>query len=175
MAGTAAPLIGAGEATAGPILNALPMPIIAVDEAEAVVYINSAAEQFFDASARHMEGRPLAEIIPDDNPLFGLIGHVRTTGAAIVEYDMTVESRRLRPRMVTVQVAPMSDRPGHILAAFQEQSIARKIDHQLTHRGAARSISAMAAMLAHEVKNPLSGIRGAAQLLESDLAEDAGI
>jgi two-component system nitrogen regulation sensor histidine kinase GlnL len=85
---------------------------------------------------------------------------------------MTVESRRLRPRMVTVQVAPMSDRPGHILAAFQEQSIARKIDHQLTHRGAVRSISAMAAMLAHEVKNPLSGIRGAAQLLESDLAED---
>ena len=44
--------------------------------------------------------------------------------------------------------------------------MAHKMDRQLTHRNAARSVTAMAAMLAHEVKNPLSGIRGAAQLLE---------
>ena len=41
----------------------------------------------------------------------------------------------------------------------------------MTHRGAARSVTGLAAMLAHEIKNPLSGIRGAAQLLESS-AED---
>ena len=51
---------------------------------------------------------------------------------------------------------------------LQERSIADKIDRQLTHRNAARSVTAMAAMLAHEVKNPLSGIRGAAQLLEEN-------
>ena len=172
MAELAPPPISAVEATAGPILNALPMPVVAVDAEAVIVFVNSAAEQFFDASVSQMTGRRLDEFIPADNPLFDLIRHVATTGATIVEYEVAIESPRLRRRPVSVQVAPMADRPGHVLAALQEQSIARKIDHQLTHRGAARSISAMAAMLAHEVKNPLSGIRGAAQLLESDLAED---
>jgi two-component system nitrogen regulation sensor histidine kinase GlnL len=49
---------------------------------------------------------------------------------------------------------------------LQERTIADKMDRQLTHRSAARSVIALAAMLAHEIKNPLSGIRGAAQLLE---------
>jgi len=56
---------------------------------------------------------------------------------------------------------------------LQERTIADKMDRQLTHRGAARSVTALAAMLAHEIKNPLSGIRGAAQLLEQQAsAED---
>ncbi|MDD9877035.1 MAG: ATP-binding protein, partial [Magnetovibrio sp.] len=56
------------------------------------------------------------------------------------------------------------------------RSIAEKIDRQLSHRGTARSVSAMASLLAHEVKNPLSGIRGAAQLLEASATdEDRGL
>jgi two-component system nitrogen regulation sensor histidine kinase GlnL len=65
----------------------------------------------------------------------------------------------------------MPEQPGHVVVVLQERSIADKIDRQLTHRGAARSVIALAAMLAHEIKNPLSGIRGAAQLLEQS-AED---
>ena len=55
---------------------------------------------------------------------------------------------------------------------LQERTIADKMDRQLTHRGAARSVIALASMLAHEIKNPLSGIRGAAQLLEQSAADD---
>jgi two-component system nitrogen regulation sensor histidine kinase GlnL len=55
---------------------------------------------------------------------------------------------------------------------LQERTIADKMDRQLTHRGAARSVIALAAMLAHEIKNPLSGIRGAAQLLEQSAGDD---
>jgi two-component system nitrogen regulation sensor histidine kinase GlnL len=55
---------------------------------------------------------------------------------------------------------------------LQERTIADKMDRQLTHRGAARSVIALAAMLAHEIKNPLSGIRGAAQLLEQSAADE---
>ncbi|MCH8138329.1 MAG: two-component sensor histidine kinase, partial [Proteobacteria bacterium] len=62
----------------------------------------------------------------------------------------------------------MTEPAGSVVVSLQERSIARKIDDQLIHRNAARSVTAMAAMLAHEVKNPLSGIRGAAQLLERD-------
>jgi two-component system nitrogen regulation sensor histidine kinase GlnL len=54
---------------------------------------------------------------------------------------------------------------------LQQRSMAQMIERQLTHRGAARSVSGLAAMLAHEIKNPLSGIRGAAQLLEADLSD----
>jgi two-component system, NtrC family, nitrogen regulation sensor histidine kinase GlnL len=51
------------------------------------------------------------------------------------------------------------------------RSMAHKLGHQLTHQGAARSVSGMASMLAHEIKNPLAGIRGAAQLLEPTLPD----
>ena len=62
----------------------------------------------------------------------------------------------------------MPERPGHVVVMLLERSMADKIDRQLTHRGAARTVTALASMLAHEIKNPLSGIRGAAQLLEAD-------
>jgi len=75
-----------------------------------------------------------------------------------------------------VQVSPLNDRPGSVVVAIFERNIADKIDRQLNHRNAARSVSAMAAMLAHEVKNPLSGIRGAAQLLEGSVdGEDVNL
>ena len=69
-------------------------------------------------------------------------------------------------QLINVQVTPLLDNSGFIIINIFERSIANKIDRQLSHRTAARSVSAMSAMLAHEVKNPLSGIRGAAQLLE---------
>src|SRR5262249_61639692 len=55
---------------------------------------------------------------------------------------------------------------------LRERTTAAKMDRQLTHGGAARSVIALAAMLAHEIKTPLSGIRGAAQLLEQSAADD---
>ena len=59
-----------------------------------------------------------------------------------------------------------------VLLLLQERSIAEKMDRQLTHRSAARSVTALGAMLAHEIKNPLSGIRGAAQLLETSASDE---
>src|SRR5262249_44734601 len=75
-------------------------------------------------------------------------------------------------RIVDLHVAPVSERPDHVVLMLQERTIADKMDRQLTHRGAARSVIALAAMLAHEIKNPLSGIRGAAQLLEQSAGDD---
>jgi two-component system nitrogen regulation sensor histidine kinase GlnL len=62
--------------------------------------------------------------------------------------------------------------PGNVVVVFQERSMADKIDRQLTHRAAARSVTGLASMLAHEIKNPLSGIRGAAQLLEMSVGDE---
>ena len=83
---------------------------------------------------------------------------------------MTLESPRLHKRGIMVQATPMPEEPGAVLLVLQDASAARALDRQLSFRGAARSVTGMAAMLAHEVKNPLSGIRGAAQLLEGSVA-----
>ena len=72
----------------------------------------------------------------------------------------------------TCSPAPCPSMPGLIVLMLQQRSMAQMIERQLTHRAAARSVSGLAAVLAHEIKNPLSGIRGAAQLLEPGLKDE---
>ena len=70
-----------------------------------------------------------------------------------------------------VFASPLGDDGDSVVLMLQERTIADKMNRQLTHRGAARSIPHWH-NLAHEIKNPLSGIRGAAQLLEQSVNED---
>src|SRR5205823_4033991 len=118
---------------------------------------------------RHM----LRDLVPFGSPLLALVDQVRARGAAVNEYKVDLGTpRNPGEHLVDLHVAPVSERPDHVVIMLQERTIADKMDCQLTHRGAARSVSALAAMLAHEIKNPLSGIRGAAQLLEQSADED---
>ena len=80
-------------------------------------------------------------------------------------------SPRIGNRFCALRLSPIVDSDGLVAVSLVEQTIARNIDRQMSHRSAARSVSALAAMLAHEVKNPLSGIRGAAQLLEQSVPD----
>jgi two-component system nitrogen regulation sensor histidine kinase GlnL len=98
---------------------------------------------------------------------------VRQRGSSVSEHRVDIGSPRLgAERIVDVLATPLGDETDSVVVMLQERTIADKMDRQLTHRGAARSITALGAMLAHEIKNPLSGIRGAAQLLEQSAAED---
>jgi two-component system, NtrC family, nitrogen regulation sensor histidine kinase GlnL len=157
---------------AAAVLAALPDPVLVVDAAGALIYANGAAEQFFDTSASTLLGAPLIQLLPPDSPVFPLIDSVRASGHSVSEYGVTLETPRLGAHVMTVQAAPIAENRAEVVVTLQERSIAHKIDRQLTHRNAARSVTAMAAMLAHEVKNPLSGIRGAAQLLESSVNDE---
>jgi two-component system nitrogen regulation sensor histidine kinase GlnL len=112
----------------------------------------------------------LQDLIPSDNPLFLVLEQVRTHGASVADHDLTLESPRLHKPGITALASPLPEEPGGVVLVFQDASAARALDRQLAFRGAARSVTGMAAILAHEVKNPLSGIRGAAQLLESTVA-----
>lgn len=153
------------------VLAALADPVLVIDQAAAVRFANPAAEQFFDMGQATMIGRPLDSLLPPDSPACMLVDKVRATGGRMVEHGIGIDTPRTGAQLVTVQAAPLGDGSDHYLVALQPRSVVERIDHQLTHRGAARSVSAMAAMLAHEVKNPLSGIRGAAQLLEQNAGE----
>jgi two-component system, NtrC family, nitrogen regulation sensor histidine kinase GlnL len=149
------------------ILNALPNPVLLVAPDGKIVDANMAAESFFEISTQFLQRQSLKELVPFGSPLLALIDQVRSSGSPVNEYKVDLGTPRIGgDRQVDLHVAPLTERPGHIVVMLQERTIADKMDRQLTHRSAARSVIALAAMLAHEIKNPLSGIRGAAQLLE---------
>jgi two-component system, NtrC family, nitrogen regulation sensor histidine kinase GlnL len=159
--------------TADAVLDALPHPVFMVAADGKVANANAAAESFFEASLPMLRRYELRELVPFGSPLVALVDQVRIRGSAVNEYKVDLSTpRNPGERLVDLHVAPLPDRPDHVVVMLQERTIAEKMDRQLTHRGAARSVSALAAMLAHEIKNPLSGIRGAAQLLEQSASDD---
>ena len=161
---TAEPLLMVSPADA--VLNALPHPVIVVAPDGKVVDANAAAEAFFEVSLPLLRRQSLRDLVPFGSPLLTLIEQVRARGAAVNEYKVDLGTpRNPGDRLVDLHVAPLPEQLDYVVVMLQERTIADKMDRQLTHRGAARSVIALAAMLAHEIKNPLSGIRGAAQLL----------
>ncbi|MBY5792833.1 two-component system sensor histidine kinase NtrB [Rhizobium leguminosarum] len=163
----------AGGTVAMAVLNAIQNPVVMVDESGFVVFANWEAEAFFGASASHLARYRISTFIPFGSPLLALIDQVRERKAPVNEYRVDLSSPRLgQDKLVDLYVAPVLSEPGAVVIVFQERSMADKIDRQLTHRAAARSVTGLASMLAHEIKNPLSGIRGAAQLLEQSADDD---
>ena len=155
------------------MLHALPHPVLMVSPDGRIADANVAAEQFFEASIPMLRRYMLRDLVPFGSPLLPLIEQVRRSGAAVNEYKVDLATpRNPGERLVDLHVASLPEFDGHVVVMLQERTIADKMDRQLTHRGAARSVIALAAMLAHEIKNPLSGIRGAAQLLEQSAGDD---
>jgi two-component system nitrogen regulation sensor histidine kinase GlnL len=161
------------EGHAGALLDALPHPVLLVRADGSIGEANTAAEQFFQASKNVLRRHPLAYFIPFGSPLLSLVEQVRERSAAVNEYRVDIGTpRNGGERMVDIYASPVLEGRGSVVLVLQERTMTDKIDRQLTHRGAARSVTGLAAMLAHEIKNPLSGIRGAAQLLESSVDDD---
>jgi two-component system nitrogen regulation sensor histidine kinase GlnL len=165
------PSASSGEIDAQAMLSALPVPVVLLDAANRFRFANQAAEQFLGVSLMQLRQMTLALLLPEDNPLFALLTQVRQQGSTIFDHDLTLEGPRFYKRGAAVQATALLEDPGCVLLTLQDSSAARALDRQIQFRGAARSVTGMSAVLAHEVKNPLSGIRGAAQLLEASVAE----
>ena len=175
---------------AGHILASLPNPVFLLDGDDRFLFLNHAAEMFFDSSAAMLEGTALSAQIPADSSLLALLARSRSQMASVADQGIEVASPRIGLRLLNVQIAPFADRNGpgghrsglsgqdgpakggRMLVTLQERALAERLRGQSMFHGAARSISSMAALLAHEVKNPLAGIKGAAQLLQADLSPE---
>jgi two-component system nitrogen regulation sensor histidine kinase GlnL len=155
------------------VVDALPNPLIVLDQEERICLANVAAEDYFQASSNVLTRHKLGDLVPFSSPVFGSVAQARASAGVVNEYSVAVGTPRLGgERLVDIQATLMHDEPRFVIVMLLERSMAHKIDRQLTSRGAARSVSGMATMLAHEIKNPLAGIRGAAQLLEPALSSD---
>ncbi len=153
------------------LLNALPEAVLVLDGDGVIRFVNLDAQRFLAAGEAMLLGQRLADWLPEDSPIFSLIRQALAEGSSMSEYGLTLETPRIGAHLVTASVAPIGDPPSQLVVSIREISIAQRFDNQFSHRNAARSVTAMSAMLAHEVKNPLSGIRGAAQLLEQSAGE----
>ena len=155
------------------VLGSLPNPLVVLDQNDAFVFINRAAEEFLQASRSRLVGQKLENLIGNRHRLFDLIGQARHGGIEVSDDALDIESPRFGHRLVNIQVNGLAEKPGFVVVAMQERALAERLRGQESLRGAARSMSSLSALLAHEIKNPLAGIRGAAQLLEHKVDTDS--
>ena len=157
------------------LLGALPFAVLAVDPGMHIRFLNTAAEHFFGQGASGLSGRHLEELVPQHSPMLSLISQAFHSQTSVAEYDVSVSFTEGRTRNLAITAAPLGEGSDLTVVSLHEQTIARRINSQIAYRNAARSVTGLAAILAHEVKNPLSGIRGAAQLLETAVSDEEDI
>ncbi len=151
----------------------LPIPGLILDRDDLIREINPAAEQFLNTSARSLKGQPVWDKLFVDAPLEHSFERVRAQQAPLFVNDVDVGGGEKAPVQCSVQIAPLADNSDEVLLLLEPREIADRLGRARSTQSAARSAIGMAEMLAHEIKNPLAGITGAAQLLSMNLgAED---
>jgi len=150
----------------------MPVPAILLHPDDTIAAINPAAEQFLNTSSRTLLHAPVWDKLFVDAPLEESFSRVRANHAPLFVNDVDVGSGERAPVQCNLQVAPLSDDSGQVLVLLEPREIADQLGRAMNTKSAARSAIGMAEMLAHEIKNPLAGIAGAAQLLAMNLDSD---
>ena len=141
------------------LFAALPVAVLVVDPESRVAHANAECEALLNLSERAMLGQPLASILKapeDENP---------RDNHGFAAFDIEIELRRGGKVRVDYVESRVADHPGWQTITLHHAAASRRMGHNADRASAARAAIGAAAMLAHEIKNPLSGIRGAAQLL----------
>lgn len=152
--------------------NSLPVPGFVLDGADNITRVNPASELFLNISSRYMCGRPVLEQLAIDAPLKEAFDRVRSNHSAVFIKNVNVTGGNTAPMACNIQVASIVGEPGNVLMLLEPQKLADGLGQSQAVKSSARSAIGMAEMLAHEIKNPLAGITGAAQLLSMNLKSD---
>ncbi|TMV70224.1 PAS domain-containing sensor histidine kinase [Thioclava sp. BHET1] len=157
----------------GIIWTSLPIPAFLIGPDNVITDVNPAAETFLNLSAKSLKGAPAFDRIAIDAPLEEACARVRQNQSALFVNEVDVGTGERAPIQCNIQLAPLNDHPEIILLLISPRDIADRLGRSLHVKSAAKSAIGMAEMLAHEIKNPLAGISGAAQLISMGLsAED---
>ncbi|SFH35399.1 two-component system, NtrC family, nitrogen regulation sensor histidine kinase GlnL [Palleronia marisminoris] len=153
----------------GQLWASLPFPALLLDADDRILDVNAAAEDFLMTSAKLLRAAPVFDRIFIDAPLDEAFGRVRVNGGPLFVNTVMVSSGNRPPETCDIQVAPMLGTEGDVLLLLTPQQVAGRLQKAKQARSSARSAIGMAEMLGHEIKNPLAGITGAAQLLAMSL------
>lgn len=150
----------------------LPIPAFLIDPGDVIAEVNPAAESFLNASVRSVRGAPVFDILAIDSPIDDAFRRVRQDQSSLFMNNVDVGTGNTTPVCSNVQIAPMTGMPGFVLVLMEPRGLADRLGRSFSVKSSANSAIGMAEMLAHEIKNPLAGITGAAQLLSMGLAGD---
>mgnify|MGYP000753581951 CR=1 FL=1 len=155
--------------SAAALWASLPLPALVIGADGRIVDVNPPAETFLNASAKSLVGQPLLDRLSIDAPMEDALSrvHAHESPLFIAEADVTTGERA--PVQCALQMAPLQDSAGQVLLLISPREIADRLGRAMHVTSAAKSAIGMAEMLAHEIKNPLAGISGAAQLLAMGL------
>lgn len=151
------------------IWASLPVPTLLIDGDDLIVDVNPAAEGFFNASAKSIQGQPLWDMLAVDHPLVPAFERARDSSTPLFVNDVDVGTGQRAPLQCALQIAPLANTADHMLMMISPRELAGRMTQSHSVKSAAKSAIGMAEMLAHEIKNPLAGITGAAQLLSMNL------
>ncbi len=156
----------------GQIWASLPVPALVIGADDRIAAANPAAELFLNLSARNLTGTRLGERVGLQPDLTPVLARLRDSQSAHFLNEVTLTGADRGPVLCAVQAAPLGDAPGEVLLLVSPRDMADRLGRAGQSRSAARSAIGMAEMLAHEIKNPLAGIAGAAQLLSMNLSPE---
>jgi two-component system nitrogen regulation sensor histidine kinase GlnL len=153
-------------AIAGRILDAMPFAVVGLSPRSTVTFVNPAAETLLARSAPLLRGRPLTDVIAEDAPLFDFIARARREGGVMSARAIRLASPHIGSVDVDVSASPDGEEGGIVLTLTQVRT------GENDNPAEVAAFAQVARMLGHEVKNPLAGIVGAAQLLARKARED---
>ncbi|GFE66894.1 two-component system sensor histidine kinase NtrB [Litoreibacter roseus] len=150
----------------------LPIPALIIDGDDRICEVNPSAETFLNSSTKHLKNAPVWDRLYVNAPLEEAVIRVRRDEAPLFVNTVDVGSGERRPKLCNIQISTLADQPGFVLILLEPREIADRMGRAMQTKTAAKSAIGMAEMLAHEIKNPLAGITGAAQLLSMSLSGD---
>jgi two-component system, NtrC family, nitrogen regulation sensor histidine kinase GlnL len=157
------------------ILNELRTPVFLINKYNKVVYLNAIGEEFFGHSANLIIGSSIYNLIPKDSPISNLLTRVRKFKNGLTEESLDFSNVHFPNRKVRAHIVPLSFDSSQIIIQFSELTVSEMFQSQRINTKISKSFSSMIDMLMHELKNPLAGIKGASQLIESDLNSDKNV
>jgi two-component system, NtrC family, nitrogen regulation sensor histidine kinase GlnL len=154
-------------------LEQLATAVLFLDDARRVVYANPAAENLFEISRRRFAGHALAELFDACPTLEVAIDKAIADGASYIEQEVELAAPG-RPRLhLACTVSPIDAGEAALVLEFRHIDRQLKVAREERLREQQQANRDLIRSLAHEIKNPLGGIRGAAQLLEAELDRPA--